>query len=34
MEDVGSEGRGFVWRKEVDSDDEDEQELIDLWGRR
>ncbi|XP_028397164.1 translation initiation factor eIF-2B subunit epsilon-like [Dendronephthya gigantea] len=32
-EDVGSDGRGYVWKKEIDSDGEDEQELIDLWGR-
>ncbi|CAB3992205.1 translation initiation factor eIF-2B subunit epsilon-like [Paramuricea clavata] len=31
-EEVGTDGRGYVWKKEVDSDGEDEQELIDFWG--
>jgi hypothetical protein len=33
-EEVGSDGRGYVWKKEVDSDGEDEQELIDFWGKK
>lgn len=31
-DEVGSEGRGYIWKKEEDSDDEDNKELTDLWG--
>lgn len=33
-DEVGAEGCGYVWKKEVDSDDESDKEFADLWGNR
>ena len=31
-DEVGSEGCGYIWKTEEDSDYEDDKELTDIWG--
>lgn len=33
VEEVGTEGQGYIWRPETDSDDETEQ-VQDIWGEK